>query len=94
MHLRMFNPLSYAACTDGSVLLYNGSYISDTELSEGTVLVCYNDSYGTVCDDYWDELEATVVCNQLQQTSGSESYIILFTFYRRTGLSARLHIVK
>ena len=77
-----FNTHLYAACTDGSVLLYNGSHISDTVLSEGTVLVCYNDSYGTVCDDYWDKLEATVVCNQLQQTSGSESYIILlFTIF-------------
>ena len=40
--------------------MYNG-----TDLMEGTVLVCYNGTYGTVCDDYWDELEARVVCKQL-----------------------------
>ena len=50
------------ACTPGSVRLVGGS-----GNHTGRVEVCVNgtESYGTVCNDRWDVLEARVVCTQL-----------------------------
>ena len=47
-------------CLHGRVRLMNGSAPSNER--EGRVEICYNDIYGTVCDDLWDEQAAMVVC--------------------------------
>ena len=54
----------YTDCRDGDILLYDGSTLSPNH-SNGTVLVCLDNVYGTVCDDFWDPLDATVICTQL-----------------------------
>ena len=61
-------------CLDGAVRLMNeesdlvglepvSEFIKD-ELSRGRVEVCVGSSFGTVCDEEWDNMDASVVCGQ------------------------------
>ena len=56
----MPNPL----CEHGALRLINGMQRSEEDL-EGRVEICFGGNWGTVCDDFWDNLDANVVCRQL-----------------------------
>ena len=58
-----FHPFP-VVCNDGDLTLVNGS----TPM-EGRLEVCRNNTYGTICDDQWDVLDARVACRQLSFAS-------------------------
>ena len=47
-------------CVTGEVRLIEGQ-----QASEGRVEVCRSNVWGTVCDDFWGAMDASVVCRQL-----------------------------
>ena len=58
-------------CQDGQTRLVGGRTEAD-----GRLEVCFNDRWGTVCDDNFGAQEATVVCRQLGFSSEGELIVM------------------
>lgn len=51
---------SVVPCQNGDIRL-----VGSTDPLVGRVELCVNKTWGTICDDYWDNDDAKVVCRQV-----------------------------
>ena len=60
-------------CADNEIQLEGG-----TSAAEGNVLICHDNTFGPVCDDYWTDSAAGVACRQLGYPTGSNTILSFF----------------
>ena len=66
-----------AFCHDGQLRLVGG-----TDAREGRVEICFNETWGAICDDAWDDLDANVACSSLGYTRFSMLSFISIIHYK------------
>ena len=60
LYISLYRTVNNSVCVNGEVRLVGG----DT-LLEGRAEVCFGGRWGTICNDEWDNFDASVLCNQL-----------------------------
>ena len=63
----------HTGCVGDGIRLAGG-----TRPHEGRVEICKSNVWGTVCDDFWDNLDASVACRQLGFSGFSMQNFITF----------------
>jgi deleted-in-malignant-brain-tumors protein 1 len=55
-----------AKCSNGAVRLASSTQSVDSVI--GRVEICVNGTWGTICSDFWENVDASVVCKHLGHT--------------------------
>ena len=60
IHMTLCSFIRIVICNNGDLRLRGGN----SEL-EGRVELCWNETWGTICDGFWSTFDANVACRQL-----------------------------
>ena len=64
-------------CENGDIRLASSDGDTGEDVMSGRVEVCWDDRWGTVCDQNWSDNDATVVCRELGFLSSSTLHICI-----------------
>ena len=70
----------FTACTTGDLRLAGTGAFAN----QGRVEVCNNGAWGTVCDDFWGTVDASVACRQLGFSRNSECLLLSLLLFHTT----------
>ena len=73
-------------CVNGSVRLAGSPWSY-----QGRVEVCVNNTWGTICVNFWDANDTAVICRQLGFSSYGMSIILLYDIIPQCGLLLLFH---
>ena len=74
--IQIYQCISIVVCQDGQIRLSGGR-----NSAEGRVEICFNNQWGTVCDDFWSNDDGSVVCRQLGFSPTGINIIHTFAIY-------------
>ncbi len=86
MNFREFYNVFLETCLEGAIRLANDEvtlfdqqppedFIKDA-ISRGRIEICQGGVYGSICDNLWDNRDASVVCSQKGFSLFGDKYII------------------
>ena len=74
--IQIYQCISIVVCQGGQIRLSGGR-----NSAEGRVEICFNNQWGTVCDDFWSTSDGNVVCRQLGFSPNGINIIHTFAIY-------------
>ena len=67
--------ITIAPCNESDVRLRDGP-----SKASGRIELCHNGTWGTICSDFWDNIDASILCKQLGYSPYGNCLVLIVTY--------------